>query len=335
MRQQRVQARRLHSPYLTAELSHLKQYRTVHKALAPALRQLPQIAANKSPFPAQLSGVSVPAKLALFRTPTTREILFTKSTVQSSRSAVRTIRSERTRLLEARYYRTRAKLRLPNQKVRRAERKRQGLRLFARHTLKRPTTISGREKLLLPPITRCAVTSGHLLTTSALADKDISVPERMLAYHPRVHFRGPRRYELGLILSSRMRKSVKKIQRRHRRHRAKAVLKKKRVRELAVIKPKKQVDFEKFITVIQKAQTMDSATLAQKFFKKLTFASAVQQDAAKAIFLSRLQAACLKLSALKRVPTKAARRAHPTASVERPALKATRLTNSKRRELGL
>lgn len=79
--------------------------------------------------------------------------------MQASRAIVLTVRSERTRLLEARYYRTRAKLRLPNQRVRRSERKRQELRLFARHTLKRPTTLSGRAKLLLPSTTRRVIVS--------------------------------------------------------------------------------------------------------------------------------------------------------------------------------
>lgn len=152
----------------------------------------------------------------------------------------------------------------------------------------------------------------------------------MLAYHPRVHFRGPRHYELGLVLSSRRRKLVKKSA-RHRRF----LMALRKKSKLPATKASPCVNYENLTTVIQKAQAMDSATLTQKFFKRLTFSSVVQQDAAKALFLSRLQAAHLKLSTSKRLPAKAARRAQRVSSVERLALKVARVTNSKRRELGL
>lgn len=98
------------------------------------------------------------ATLAAFRTSNTPAISKTKNLIQATRAAALTFRHERTQLVEARCYRMRAKLRLPNQRVRRSERKRQGLRLFARHTLKKPTTTSGRGKLLLPSIARYAIT---------------------------------------------------------------------------------------------------------------------------------------------------------------------------------
>lgn len=80
-----------------------------------------------------------------------------KNVIQASRAAALTLRRERTQLLESRYYLTRAKLRLPSQRVQRAERKRQGLKLFARHTLKKPTTTFGRAKLLLPALAKYTV----------------------------------------------------------------------------------------------------------------------------------------------------------------------------------
>lgn len=80
---------------------------------------------------------------------------------------------------------------------------------------------------------------------------------------------------------------------------------------------------------------MNSAILTQQFFKNLNFYSPTQQAAAKALFLSRLQAAHLKLSATKRRVTKIPRLAHRTTGVARLTLKATRLTNEKTRELSL
>lgn len=98
----------------------------------------------------RLQVTSVKAKLVAFRASTRHSAVPLKSVTQTSRAAILVVRSERTRLLEARYYRTRAKLRLPNQRVTRQERKREELRLFARRTLKRPKTVTGRGKLLLP-----------------------------------------------------------------------------------------------------------------------------------------------------------------------------------------
>jgi hypothetical protein len=86
---------------------------------------------------------------------------------------------------------------------------------------------------------------------------------------------------------------------------------------------------------MQKARAMSSATLTQRFFKNLTFSGPAQQDAAKALFLSRLQAAHLKISALKGHTTKKPRLAYSKAGVERLALKAVRVENRRRRELGL
>lgn len=80
---------------------------------------------------------------------------------------------------------------------------------------------------------------------------------------------------------------------------------------------------------------MNSVTLTQQFFKNLTFSSVIQQDAAKALFLSRLQAAHLKLSATKQKSAKTTRRGYRTVGATRLALKATRVANDKKRELGL
>lgn len=94
--------------------------------------------------------LSTKARLLTFRAFTAQKAVTLKNMIQTSHAAALAVRSEQVRLTEGRYYRTRAKLRLPNQRVRRSERKREGLRLFARHTLKRPQTIAGRGKLLLP-----------------------------------------------------------------------------------------------------------------------------------------------------------------------------------------
>lgn len=127
-----------------------------------------------------------------------------------------------------------------------------------------------------------------------------------------------------------MRKAVKKSRRYSR------FLKVARKRgKLATAKFTPQPSFERLAAVIQKAQAMDAATLTQKFFKRLTFSSLIQQDITKTIFLSRLRAAHLKLSTLKSVAAKAPRCAKRTGGVERLALKAARTTNNKRRELAL
>jgi len=213
----------------------LKQYRTIRTSLTPVLRKFVPLTSETATRPTKVSGIrgrqtrnsangstsrrpaaSFRATLIAFRTATTRSTP-SKDFLQSSRVATFAIRTERARLLEERYYRTRTKLRLPNQRVRRAERKRQELRLFARHTLKKPVTLRGRAKLLLPSPVRYAVIAGQPQPIATILDKDLSVADRLHAYHPRVHFRGPRRYELGLVLSSRLRKSVKK-NRRYRRY---------------------------------------------------------------------------------------------------------------------
>lgn len=152
----------------------------------------------------------------------------------------------------------------------------------------------------------------------------------MKEYHPRVHFRGPRRYELGLVLSSRLRRLVKKSARHQ--HFLRRALKK---RKPTPTKTFTQPNPEKLTAALKKVQTMDSASFTKMFFKKLTFTSATQQDAAKALFLSRLQAACFKLSSLKRLTTKATRNSRRAVKLERLALKATRFTNTRSREAGL
>lgn len=164
-------------------LSQLKQYRTTRAALVPVFRQLSKGTFNKNTVTksrflksyrrekkqrlcshvsfsaAQLQPATVKAKLAVFRAPTLHKAQPYKNTTQASRAATLAVRSQRTRLLEARYYRTRAKLRLPNQRVKRQERKREGLRLFARHTLKKPKTVTGRGNLLLPAANAYRVSS--------------------------------------------------------------------------------------------------------------------------------------------------------------------------------
>jgi hypothetical protein len=159
----------------------------------------------------------------------------------------------------------------------------------------------------------------------------------MRAYHPRVHFRGPRRYELGLILTNRLRKQAKKGLRRRRF--LKAVLQERKLNlkkgGAATITLATQYNTEKLATVIQKTQQMDASTFTKQFFKTLTFCSTSQQEVAKAVFLSRLEAAHLKLSSLKKLPTRPLNRTHRAGALERLALKTTRLTNSSRRELAL
>lgn len=155
-------------------LSRVKQYRTARAALVPVFRQISKGTFNKNTdtkhrflksyhqekkrhlcrvvrvSAARLQPASVKAKLAVFRALILQKVQVYKNVIQASRAATLAVRSERTRLVGARYYRTRAKLRLPNQRVKRQDRKREGLRLFARHTLKRPKTTAGRGKLLLP-----------------------------------------------------------------------------------------------------------------------------------------------------------------------------------------
>lgn len=155
-------------------MAQLKHYSAVRAALLPVLRRLPRSAVKSpstsmairakrqrntqnqkpcTPVRRQVRDCrtfSNKARMLTFRTLTAQKAVSLKNTVQASRAAALAVRGEQTRLLEGRYYRTRAKLRLPNQRVRRAERKREGLRLFARHTLKRPETAAGRGKLLLP-----------------------------------------------------------------------------------------------------------------------------------------------------------------------------------------
>jgi hypothetical protein len=333
----------------------LKRHRAFRVATTSLLRQLSQTAFTKTNIPVkdrkqqsrQLSAdglllrrnsLSIRAALTAFRASAAHENRPTlKNTIQTSRVAALTLRSERVRLLEARYYRTRAKLRLPNQKVCRSERKRQGLRLFARHTLKRPTTAAGRSKLLLPALARYTATPQPVVYTPVLHDSDISVPERMRAYHPRVHFRGPRRYELGLILTNRLRKQAKSGLRRRRF--LKAILQGRKLNlkkgGVATIKLATQYNTEKLAAVIQKTQQMDASTFTKQFFKTLTFCSTSQQEVAKAVFLSRLEAARLKLSSLKNLPARPLHRTHRAIALERLTLKTTRLTNSSRRELAL
>jgi hypothetical protein len=182
----------------------------------------------------------------------------------------------------------------------------------------------------------------------------------MSTYHPRVHFRGLRRYELGFVLSRRARRSVRKTV-RYRRFLRKAqkpnkvqkttkarktnkarklsrvqkANKARKAKKLPPAKPFSQPRTERLVAAIQKAQAMDSATLTQKFFNKLTFSSTRQQDAAKALFLTRLQTAHFKLCSVNRLVSKTRRRSLGAAEMERLALKATRFTNDKRRELGL
>lgn len=80
---------------------------------------------------------------------------------------------------------------------------------------------------------------------------------------------------------------------------------------------------------------MNSAIFTKQFFKNLTFSSSTQQEAAKTLFLSRLQAAHLKLSATKQRTTKTPRHGYHPIVVTRLALKADRVANEKKRELGL
>jgi hypothetical protein len=248
------------------------------------------------PAPHQLIPVTAKACLAAFRALITSPAVATthqiKNFLQHSRAAALAIRSERTRLLEARYYRSRAKLRLPKLRVRRAERKREGLRLFARHTLKRPKTISGKAKLLLPVTDMYTTASCQLAPATLLTDKDISTPERMFTFHPRVRFRGSRHYEFGIIYSGRRRRAIKRNA-RHRRFMRQLVRKAKGVPAVAAT-PRN--NFEQLTRLIARAKAMNTAALTQQFFKKLTFSSVAQQETAKVLFLARLQTAKLKLS---------------------------------------
>jgi hypothetical protein len=102
-----------------------------------------------------------------------------------------------------------------------------------------------------------------------------------------------------------------------------------------VARPAAKADFTRLSAVIQKAQLMDSATFTKKFFKRLTFSSTTQQNVAKALFLSRLEAAYLNLSTSTKLGARSPSRVSSAAGVERLALKAPRLTNGKRRELAL
>lgn len=164
----------------------------------------------------------------------------------------------------------------------------------------------------------------------------------MRAYHPRVHFRGPRRYELSGILSNRKRKTLKNSRRRLRavkvaRRKGKALPSRTtlRKRKAATIKATRSVNADALASAMQKAKVMSSAMLTQHLFKNLTFTGVAQQNAAKALFLSRLQVAYLKLSTLKKATVKKPRLACGKTGVERLALKATRIVNQRQRELGL
>ena len=147
--------------------------------------------------------------------------------------------------------------------------------------------------------------------------------------HPRVRFRGPRRYEFGIIFSSRMRKGFKKTQRHLR------VTKALRKKDAAAIYPTQQRDFKNLTTVFEKANAMTASAFTQKFFKRLTFSSTAQEEIAKALFLSRLQAARLKLSITSPTVTKAPKLAYRAPGITRLALKTVRIVNARKRELGL
>lgn len=176
----------------------------------------------------------------------------------------------------------------------------------------------------------------------------------MRAHHPRVHFRGPRRYELSGILTNRKRKIVKRGQRRLlaikiarrkgkklpvkrtiRKRKKLSIRRTLRKRKMAPIKATRPVNGTALSAAIQKVMAMSSATLTQHLFKNLTFTGTAQQDAAKALFLSRLQAAHLKLSILRRSTKKRSRLAYSKSGSDRLALRVRRVANQKRRELGL
>lgn len=95
------------------------------------------------------------------------------------------LRAQKTGLSEKRFYRRRAKLRLPGVAVRRREVKRSGAKLFARNTLKQPKTRQGLRKLLLP------LNNSYTLRTrravpGVVAQTDLRMVRQTLSNYPRV-----------------------------------------------------------------------------------------------------------------------------------------------------
>lgn len=95
------------------------------------------------------------------------------------------LRAQKTSLSEKRFYRRRAKLRLPRVTVRRREVRRNGAKLFARHTLKQPQTRQGARKLLLPVNNSYTPSTRHA-TPSSVNRNDLRLVRRDTSDQPRV-----------------------------------------------------------------------------------------------------------------------------------------------------
>lgn len=95
------------------------------------------------------------------------------------------LRAQKTSLSEKRFYRRRAKLRLPRVTVRRREVRRNGAKLFARHSLKHPQTRQGERKLLLP-VNNSYTLRTRRATPSVVTLADLRLVRRTTTNHPRV-----------------------------------------------------------------------------------------------------------------------------------------------------
>lgn len=116
------------------------------------------------------------------------------------------LRLQRSKLLEKRFYRQHTQLRLPRTVVKRAEIKRSGARLFARNTLKLPTTLAGKRKLLLPAVKSYTLKSRGAYASASRELTDLRPIRRAISDRPRVWTRGPGYHESTLVYDIRDKK---------------------------------------------------------------------------------------------------------------------------------
>jgi hypothetical protein len=108
------------------------------------------------------------------------------NTTICSRAANLTLRAQRTRLLEKRFYRRSNRLRLPRTTVKRREARHSGARVFARNTLKSPETWLGRRKLLLPVTQSYTLSTRFAASATPITYNDLRPVPQLSNAHPRV-----------------------------------------------------------------------------------------------------------------------------------------------------
>jgi hypothetical protein len=100
---------------------------------------------------------------------------------------------EQRRRQELRFYRSRPRLRLPATAVTRQRRRRGGLGLFSRNTLKRPQTLAGLKTLLLPPREAPSAIFVRAQLGGFLDNATVHTPEQQHSEDAQVWIRPPSR----------------------------------------------------------------------------------------------------------------------------------------------